>query len=133
MEPLAKVRDGYDRWAMVYDDDQNPLQALEGPLVQQACGNVQGLRVLDMGCGTGRHALWLAQAGAKVTGIYFSKGILKIYLDGPTLTDLLKFDLCLGWNRCNLASTVFLIENTLPIVSYLNRCPPGLATTDIAN
>ena len=24
-----------------------------------------------MGCGTGRHALWLAQAGAKVTGIDF--------------------------------------------------------------
>ncbi|MEC8962300.1 MAG: class I SAM-dependent methyltransferase [Pseudomonadota bacterium] len=76
MESLAKVRDGYDRWAMVYDDDQNPLQALEGPLVQQACGNVQGLRVLDMGCGTGRHTLWLAQAGAEVTGIDFSEAML---------------------------------------------------------
>ena len=77
MESLAKVRDGYDRWAMVYDDDQNPLQALEGPLVQQACGNVQGLRVLDMGCGTGRHTLWLAQAGAEVTGIDFSEAMLE--------------------------------------------------------
>jgi len=76
VESLAKVRDGYDRWAMVYDDDQNPLQALEGPLVQQACGNVQGLRVLDMGCGTGRHTLWLAQAGAEVTGIDFSEAML---------------------------------------------------------
>ena len=76
MESLAKVRDGYDRWAMVYDDDQNPLQGLEGPLVQQACGNVQGLRVLDMGCGTGRHTLWLAQAGAEVTGIDFSEAML---------------------------------------------------------
>ena len=76
MESLAKVRDGYDRWAMVYDDDQNPLQALEGPLVQQACGNVQGLRVLDMGCGTGRHTLWLAQAGAEVTGFDFSEAML---------------------------------------------------------
>ena len=76
MESLAKVRDGYDRWAIVYDDDQNPLQALEGPLVQQACGNVQGLRVLDMGCGTGRHTLWLAQAGAEVTGIDFSEAML---------------------------------------------------------
>jgi len=76
MESLAKVREGYDRWAMVYDDDQNPLQALEGPLVQQACGNVQGLRVLDMGCGTGRHTLWLAQAGAEVTGIDFSEAML---------------------------------------------------------
>jgi malonyl-CoA O-methyltransferase len=76
VESLAKVRDGYDRWAMVYDDDQNPLQALEGPLVQQACGNVERLRVLDMGCGTGRHTLWLAQAGAEVTGIDFSEAML---------------------------------------------------------
>ena len=76
MESLAKVREGYARWAMVYDDDQNPLQALEGALVQQACGNVEGLRVLDMGCGTGRHTLWLAQAGAEVTGIDFSEAML---------------------------------------------------------
>ena len=76
METLSNVRDGYDRWAKVYDDDQNPLQGLEGPLVYQACGNVQGLRVLDMGCGTGRHALWLAQAVARVTGIDFSEAML---------------------------------------------------------
>ena len=76
METLSKVRDGYNLWATVYDDDQNPLQGLEGPLVQQACGNVQGLNVLDMGCGTGRHTLWLAQAGAKVTGIDFAEAML---------------------------------------------------------
>ena len=76
MEVLSNVRDGYNRWATVYDDDRNPLQGLEGPLVQQACGNVQGLRVLDMGCGTGRHTLWLAQAGAEVTGIDFSEAML---------------------------------------------------------
>ena len=34
----------------------------KAPLVQHACSNVEGLRVLDMGCGTRRHTLWLAQA-----------------------------------------------------------------------
>ena len=29
-----------------------------------------------MGCGTGRHTLWLAQAGAEVTGIDFSEAML---------------------------------------------------------
>ena len=76
MQALANVRDSYDRWALVYDDDQNPLQGLEGPLVQQACGDVQGLKVLDLGCGTGRHTIWLAQAGAEVTGIDFSDAML---------------------------------------------------------
>ena len=77
MEALSNVKDGYDRWAMVYDHDRNPLQGLEGPLVQQACGNVRGFNVLDMGCGTGRHTLWLAQAGANVTGIDFSEAMLE--------------------------------------------------------
>jgi SAM-dependent methyltransferase len=70
------VRAGYDRWAAVYDHDANPLPALEGPLVQAAAGDVGGLTVLDLGCGTGRHALWLAAAGARVTAVDFSEGML---------------------------------------------------------
>ena len=39
-------------------------------------GPVEGLRVLDAGCGTGRHALRLAERGAVVTGVDFSSGML---------------------------------------------------------
>jgi ubiquinone/menaquinone biosynthesis C-methylase UbiE len=70
------VRSGYDRWAAVYDHDGNPLQALEGPVVRAAVGDPRGLAVLDLGCGTGRHALWLAAAGATVTAVDFSEGML---------------------------------------------------------
>jgi malonyl-CoA O-methyltransferase len=70
------VRDGYDRWAELYDHDANPLPALEEPLVREALGEVRGLSVLDLGCGTGRHALWLASAGARVTAVDFSPGML---------------------------------------------------------
>ena len=77
-QPAASlpVRDGYDRWAAVYDHDANPLQALEDPHVRELLGDVRGLRVLDLGCGTGRHALWLAAAGADVTAVDFSEGML---------------------------------------------------------
>lgn len=74
--PLGTVRAGYDRWAAVYDHDANPLQGLEGPLFRAAIGDVRGLRVLDLGCGTGRHALWLAESGATVTAVDFSEGML---------------------------------------------------------
>jgi malonyl-CoA O-methyltransferase len=73
---LASVRSGYDRWAAVYDHDGNPLQALEGPAVRTAAGEVRGLNVLDLGCGTGRHSMWLASAGAAVTAVDFSEGML---------------------------------------------------------
>jgi malonyl-CoA O-methyltransferase len=76
MEELASVRHGYDRWAEVYDDDANPLIALEEPHIRQAIGDVRGLSVLDVGCGTGRHSTWLAEAGANVTAIDFSQGML---------------------------------------------------------
>ena len=32
--------------------------------------------MLDLGCGTGRHAAWLAEAGAQVTAVDFSAGML---------------------------------------------------------
>jgi ubiquinone/menaquinone biosynthesis C-methylase UbiE len=70
------VRDAYDRWAEVYDHDRNPLTALEEPVVRAAVGDVSGKAALDLGCGTGRHAVWLAAAGAAVTGVDFSAGML---------------------------------------------------------
>jgi malonyl-CoA O-methyltransferase len=76
VEALKSVRAGYDRWALIYDYDANPLVALEEPVVRAAVGEAGGLNVLDLGCGTGRHALWLAAAGAKVTAIDFSEGML---------------------------------------------------------
>lgn len=76
-DPLASVRHGYDRWAAVYDHDANPLPALEDPHVRDALGDVRGLDVLDLGCGTGRHTAYLAQAGAHVTAVDFSEGMLE--------------------------------------------------------
>jgi malonyl-CoA O-methyltransferase len=67
---------GYDRWAPIYNHDANPLQALEEPRVRELVGDPAGREVLDLGCGTGRHSLWLAAAGARVTAIDFSEGML---------------------------------------------------------
>jgi len=73
---VLPIKDGYDRWSEVYDEDGNPLVFLEESHLTSALGNVAGLSTLDVGCGTGRHAVRLAQAGAKVTGIDFSPGML---------------------------------------------------------
>lgn len=67
---------GYDRWAEVYDGDGNPLIALEERIVYPLIGDVRGLSVADIGCGTGRHSLALASRGASVTAVDFSAGML---------------------------------------------------------
>jgi malonyl-CoA O-methyltransferase len=80
---ILPVRDGYDRWAEIYDEEDNPLIALEEPRVAELLGEVRGLRIADIGCGTGRHALPLAAAGAIVTGVDFSDVMLKRAQDKP--------------------------------------------------
>lgn len=74
---IVPTRDGYDLWAEVYDSDGNPLLPLEEPEVERLLGDVTGKRVLDLGCGTGCHALRLAQRGAEVTAVDFSHGMMQ--------------------------------------------------------
>jgi malonyl-CoA O-methyltransferase len=68
---------GYDRWAELYDAEDNPLVLLEETHISGLIGDVAGLDVADIGCGTGRHALRLAPAGARVTALDFSEGMLE--------------------------------------------------------
>jgi SAM-dependent methyltransferase len=74
---LLSTKDGYDLWAAIYDEEGNPLIAIEEPRVDQLLGDVRGLSVADIGCGTGRHAIRLASAGATVQAIDFSAGMLE--------------------------------------------------------
>lgn len=75
-ERHVDVREGYDLWSECYDAYGNPLIALEEPETQRFLGDTRGLEVLDLACGTGRHALRLAKDGARVTGLDFSSGML---------------------------------------------------------
>lgn len=80
---VVPTRDGYDRWAEVYDDECNPLVMFEEPRVIELLGDVCGLTIADIGCGTGRHAVRLANAGALVTGVDFSDGMVQRMREKP--------------------------------------------------
>ncbi|MEE9295921.1 MAG: class I SAM-dependent methyltransferase [Phycisphaerae bacterium] len=73
---VLPTREGYDQWSAVYDDEDNPLVALEEPHVERLLGNVHGLQIVDIGCGTGRHAAKLVHFGAQVTALDFSDGMM---------------------------------------------------------
>ncbi len=73
---ILPARDGYDRWAPLYDHKRNPAVALKEREIGRLLGDVKGLRVADLGCGTGRNAIAMAEAGAEVTAVDFSEGML---------------------------------------------------------
>jgi malonyl-CoA O-methyltransferase len=74
---IIGTREGYDRWSEIYDLDGNPLIALEEKHFPEILGEVRGLRIADIGCGTGRHAARLAVSGARVIAIDFSAGMIR--------------------------------------------------------
>ena len=65
-------------FAKSYDKEmftQGTIQETE--FITNELGNQQGLHILDIGCGTGRHAIELAKKGFQVTGFDLSEYQLK--------------------------------------------------------
>lgn len=59
---LVSAIEGHRLWSSTYDSEPNPLVALNGRILTQQLGDLAGLRVVDIGCGTGR---WIQQARAQ--------------------------------------------------------------------
>lgn len=73
---IVPAREGYDRWAPLYDRKRNASISLKNEEIRRLTEPVNRLDVADLGCGTGQHAVRFAEAGAKVTAVDFSQGML---------------------------------------------------------
>lgn len=62
----------------MYDEPTNLLVRAEEKTLRQIEFDVAGKKILDVGCGTGRHAIRMAEAGAEVTGVDFSLKMLEV-------------------------------------------------------
>ncbi|MEP9350811.1 methyltransferase domain-containing protein [Xanthobacter sp. KR7-225] len=72
--PLAEA---YDRWARVYDLQDNPMVFGASRIVERLAKTVRGQAVVELGCGTGRHLVLLKQNGADpLVGCDLSAGML---------------------------------------------------------
>jgi ubiquinone/menaquinone biosynthesis C-methylase UbiE len=63
------AREGYAQWAHQYDQEVNPLIAIETPYVEQIIADLPIADVLDAATGTGRYALRFAERGVRVAAI----------------------------------------------------------------
>ena len=72
------AREGYDLWAETYDETPNPVVAMDARYTLDVLGPRPGERVLDAGCGTGRHLGPLLRARSNPVGVDFSRGMLEL-------------------------------------------------------
>lgn len=74
----VSTQEGYAYWAPSYDQENNALIAVEEVFVDPILTQLSSKCVLDVGTGTGRHALKLAREGANVTALDQSFEMLAI-------------------------------------------------------
>ena len=73
----ADVAGAYDRWAASYDWDRNATRDLDALVVRRAALGVEGSDVVELGCGTGKNTIWLAERARSVVALDFSAGMLE--------------------------------------------------------
>jgi SAM-dependent methyltransferase len=68
---------GYDLWSSTYDQYDNPMVVMADAALRELLPRVAGWRILELGCGTGRNAVALLEAGAAAyVGVDVSPGML---------------------------------------------------------
>jgi ubiquinone/menaquinone biosynthesis C-methylase UbiE len=67
----------YNLWAAIYDDNRNKTRDLDGLITSKVLSNYPFEKVLEIGCGTGKNTLWLAERARQIWAMDFSKEMLE--------------------------------------------------------
>ena len=74
----AEISLAYDQWAGRYDADENLTRDLDARVLRRTGLDVDGRDVLELGCGTAKNTMWLAERARHVVGMDFSPGMLGV-------------------------------------------------------
>lgn len=67
--------EAFDRFTTAADSFSDNI---ERPAIERLIGDVDGARVLDLGCGSGPFSVWLAERGAQVVGLDLSQTMISL-------------------------------------------------------
>jgi SAM-dependent methyltransferase len=110
----------------IVEDDVIPVPYLfrtfdKMPPVEQKALQLCRGRVLDVGSGTGSHALWLQQQGYDVTALEMSPGLCEV-MQQRGVNQLVEADF-FTWHPQGQFDTLLMLMNGIGLVGKLDRLP----------
>jgi len=70
------IQQAYNSWASQYDTNRNKTRDLEGQSLRETLNAFQFESCLEIGCGTGKNTVWLAEKVKHLTAVDFSGEML---------------------------------------------------------
>jgi SAM-dependent methyltransferase len=117
-------------WEQRYRAKDEASESSPNPLVVQAASSLPPGRALDLACGTGRNALWLAQLGWNVTAVDGSAAAVELLRSRAAragvaidaqVADLEKAEFAIAPARYHLIAMCYYFERKL-----IEQCQRGL-------
>jgi ubiquinone/menaquinone biosynthesis C-methylase UbiE len=73
---MMSIQDSYNEWSEMYDSDENLTRDLDEKVTRETLSNRHFKSILEIGCGTGKNTIFLAQLGERVHALDFSQGMI---------------------------------------------------------
>jgi ubiquinone/menaquinone biosynthesis C-methylase UbiE len=77
MESTMNIQNAYNEWSGTYDTDENLTRDLDRIVTRDTLANQQFNSIVEIGCGTGKNTMFLAQIGTSVHALDFSPGMIE--------------------------------------------------------
>jgi cytosine/adenosine deaminase-related metal-dependent hydrolase/ubiquinone/menaquinone biosynthesis C-methylase UbiE len=126
----------FDRWAEVYDEQPNPLTALEERILAGVLPPLRGRDVLDAGCGTGRWLNRIAEFEPRsLTGVDASAAMLKRAMMKLGTKAALHHGDCtrlpVGAGSCDLLFCSFVLSYIADLKGFAKECARVMRTRGV--
>ncbi len=76
-DPMT-IQQAYTDWSTTYDADPNRTRDLDQSVARRVLGPARRRSVLELGCGTGKNTVYLAEISDRVRSLDFSEGMLAL-------------------------------------------------------
>jgi len=71
------IQDSYNEWSEIYDSNENLTRDLDEKVTRETLSKFRFKSILEIGCGTGKNTILLAQLGERVHAMDFSQGMIE--------------------------------------------------------
>jgi ubiquinone/menaquinone biosynthesis C-methylase UbiE len=122
----SEIAAAYNDWAETYDLVQNLTRDLAAQVLRQVNLDLDGRKVVEVGCGTGRNTTWLAERAAEIVGLDFSEEMLaqaRSRVNNPRVR-FIQHDARMTWPLADSAADVVI---AMLILEHVEKLEPVFA------